>query len=170
MPAMFADLYPVTYERKSDNHHIFDITMSSDEEEHLIVSSFKDLVSVRLANATQATFGQSVGLMGKYSNGALVGRDGTTIFNDDEIDAFGKEWQVRESDPKLFQTDRFPQHPQACVPPKVNQDETQQRRLGESIAQEAAELACEHWGNNKDLCVYDVIAMGDLELAQAGAY
>lgn len=78
------------------------------------------------------------------------------------------------TDPNLFHANRFPRHQQACVPPKpVNKDDfdTQRRLVGESIiAQETAELACEHWGDNKDLCVYDVIAMGDLEVAQAGVY
>lgn len=165
MPATFADQYPVAYERTSEKEHKFVITIG--ETESIIVSSFKDMVSVRLANATEATFAQSVGLMGNYYNGALLGRDGTTVFHDH--DAFGQEWQVRETDPKLFQTSRFPQHPESCVPPGLKQED-KRRRLGESIVEEAAQAACAHWGDNKHLCMYDVMATGDLELAQAGAY
>ena len=46
------------------------------------------------------------------------------------------------------------------------------RRLGESIAEEAAATACGKYydGPEKELCIYDVMASGDLELAQAGAY
>ena len=47
---------------------------------------------------------------------------------------------------------------------------TESRRLGATIAMEAAEKACEHWGELKDQCVYDVLAANDLELAEAGAF
>jgi hypothetical protein len=29
---------------------------------------------------------------------------------------------------------------------------------------------CEHWGEGKDDCVFDVLATGDLEMAVAGSY
>lgn len=47
------------------------------------------------------------------------------------------------------------------------------RRLGESIAESAAEKACAHWGDQKDQCVFDVLAMNDIEVAShpmAGAF
>ena len=44
------------------------------------------------------------------------------------------------------------------------------RRLGSTIAAKAAEEACAHWGDNKDTCVYDVMATGDLEIAQASVF
>jgi hypothetical protein len=45
------------------------------------------------------------------------------------------------------------------------------RRLEESsITQLAAEKACAHWGQGKDDCVFDVLATGDLEMAEAGEY
>lgn len=45
------------------------------------------------------------------------------------------------------------------------------RRLGEALAEEAAATACDHYdGNEKDMCIYDVMASGDLELAQAGVF
>jgi hypothetical protein len=33
-----------------------------------------------------------------------------------------------------------------------------------------AERACEHWGEGKDDCVFDVLATGDLDMAVAGSY
>jgi hypothetical protein len=46
------------------------------------------------------------------------------------------------------------------------------RRLLESssVAQLTAEKACEHWGEGKDDCVFDVLTTGDLEMALVGAY
>jgi hypothetical protein len=46
------------------------------------------------------------------------------------------------------------------------------RRLSETstVDEAAAEKACEHWGEGKDGCVFDVLATGDLEMAVAGSY
>ena len=59
-------------------------------------------------------------------HGKIV-RDGVTFLRD--ADTFSEEWQVLESEDKLFQEIRFPQHPQTCTPavkPTANQ-----RRLRE---------------------------------------
>ena len=44
---------------------------------------------------------------------------------------------------------------------------TGRRRLGETVAKEAAENACAHWGNAKNVCVADVMKTGDLEIADS---
>lgn len=73
-----------------------------------------------------------------------------------------------ESEPSLFLvTDRFPQHPVGCQMPEAT---SVTRRLGSTIAEKAAEEACAHWGENKDSCVYDVMATGDIDLAQASVF
>jgi len=95
----------------------------------------------------------------------MLGRNGT--LHADPI-AFATEWQVLQDEPKLFMINRYPQHPMECVMPDPKK--MKGRRLGESIAIEAAEKACDHWGDQKDQCVYDVIAANDLELAEAGAF
>ena len=64
--------------------------------------------------------------------------------------------------------DREPQFPTKCTMPGPTKES---RRLGESIAEEAAAEACGHYdGAEMDMCIYDVMASGDLELAQAGAF
>ena len=162
--------YPVTYHRLDDKHYVFDIALS--DEEHVVLSTFKDLVNVKLVNATRAHFGTSVGLMGDYANGRMLARDGITVLSDPN--EFGQEWQVHPArDPMLFQNkDGGPQYPEKCILP--NPAEKASRRLGEgSIPHEAAEEACsKHWSDKErqDLCVYDVLAMQDLEVAQAGVY
>ena len=54
-------------------------------------------------------------------------------------------------------------------------EQKRHRRLGEAkITQEEAETACAHLGNKdsaeKAACVFDVLATGDLDIAQAGVY
>jgi hypothetical protein len=45
------------------------------------------------------------------------------------------------------------------------------RRLWESSVDElAAEKACEHWGEGKDACVFDVLVTSDLEMALVGGF
>ena len=100
----------------------------------------------------------------QYGTGAMHGRNGTVISDPNE---FGNEWQVLDTEPMLFQTVRAPQYPAKCIMPSATKTS---RRLGESIAEKVAMKACEHWGDQKDQCVYDVMALGDLEIAEAGAF
>lgn len=78
---------------------------------------------------------------------------------------------VLDTEPKLFQTNRYPQYPVKCTMPAPK--DISSRRLGESIAESTAEKACAHWGDQKDQCVFDVLAMNDIEVAShpmAGAF
>jgi hypothetical protein len=114
-------------------------------------------------------FAESVGLMGDFKMGHMMARDDKTIMTD--ANAFGQEWQVLDSEPKLFQSARFPQHPQKCTMPPPMQAGQLRRRLSDSSVDElAAEKACGHWGEGKDDCVFDVLTTGDLEMAMVGAY
>jgi hypothetical protein len=102
--------------------------------------------------------------------GHMIARDGKTII--DDANAFGQEWQVLDTESSLFQTVRFPQHPSVCTMPTPIQASQLRRRLSAKSngAEVAAEKACEHWGEGKDDCVFDVLATGDLEMAVGGAY
>jgi hypothetical protein len=103
--------------------------------------------------------------------GDMVARDGKAVMND--ANAFGQEWQVLDTEPSLFHTVRLPQHPkQVCTLPTPKQASQLRRRLSEpsSVDHLAAEKACEHWGEGKDDCVFDVLTTGDLEMAVVGAY
>lgn len=160
--------YPIVITEVKKKRHTFVIQVGN--EEKIVLTTFKDLVSVHVEGATTANFGDSVGLMGTFTNGTMLARDGRTVMAED-INAFGQEWQVRSSDPQLFQAVRAPQHPQqTCIVPEPTQIS---RRLGGSIAQEAAEKACAHLDDAEmqDMCVFDVLVMGDLEVAEVhGAY
>lgn len=158
--------FPVTYTSENKKRHQFVVkTGDATNEESIVVRTFKDMVSVTVENATVANFGMSVGLMGNFIDGSLVGRDGTVM---DDHDMLGQDWQILESEPMLFQAPSNKPYG-TCTPPTA----TGRRRLGESIAMEAAEKACSKYDDEKkrDMCIFDVMAMGDLEVAEVhGAF
>lgn len=156
---------PIIYSHPSKHVYLFEVTV--DGEEKIVLKVFKDMVSVKFENADSKRFHGSSGMMGDFETGELLARDGATIISDPN--EFAAEWQVRHDEPMLFQSVSGPQHPQACELPDPTR--TGRRRLGESIALEAAEKACAHWDEDtRDICVHDVIATGDLELASGGSF
>jgi hypothetical protein len=118
-----------------------------------------------------------VGLLGSPTRSALPGRDGTT-----DLTGFwnnlGENWQVTVDEPKLFQDkNRIPQSPVSCVYNEVQKEtaNVRRRRLmdldGPSMTIEAAKQACQNAAENKKgFCVDDVMAIGDLELAEDPFY
>ena len=104
--------------------------------------------------------------MGSYHKGEKLGRYGVTVYDNDR--AFGQEWQVLVAEPKLFHVVEGPQAPQLCKMP--TDADIKRRRLGSSLSEAAAEKACAHVTNEDDRewCVFDVLATGDAEMA--GAY
>lgn len=165
MPAQMGQVHTVTHEEANKKEHRFNIALSSGK--NIVVSTYKDFVNVQIYNATEKQFGTSTGLMGTYQHGTLQGRDGVAVFEDK--DAFGQEWQVRDTGSSLFEHSRAPQYPSKCIMPSAAAVED--RRLGATIAEDAASEACSHLsGGDKDMCVFDGMATRDLDVAQAGAY
>ena len=101
-------------------------------------------------------FQGGLGLIGDWENGSMVARDGKTEVTD--ATEFALEWQVRDTEPMLFQNIRAPQFPQVCTPPKKRMG----GRLGDSHMKEKAEKVCEAWKEDKDDCIFDVMATRDL--------
>jgi len=160
-----AEKYSLTKVAKNENAVAFNIEVS--ENDHIQVKAFKDLVSVRFVGAEEKQFCDVVGIMGNFQNGTRLSRDGLSVVEDDN--AFGQDWMVRPGqDPELFHFS--PTNTHQCLMPSAAKDA--RRRLGESISVEAATKACEKLGvrGAVDACVYDVIATGDLSVAQAGAF
>jgi hypothetical protein len=160
--------FAFSHTQPTEKQHVFEIYMGG--RERLKLKTYKDFVSVLVEQAQGKHFGDSVGLMGDFGGGRMLARDGKTVL--DDPNTFGQEWQVLDTEPTLFQTLRFPQHPMECTKPTPMQTSQLRRRLSESspIAELAAEKACEHWGEGKDDCVFDVLTTGDLEMAVVGAY
>jgi hypothetical protein len=159
--------FQLSHRQVSEKKHVFEITLSPTES--LKIESFKDIVAVKFGDVIPNGFLDSSGLLGDYRTGKMLARDGTTVLTD--INAFGQEWQVRAEEPKLFQTNREPQYPNVCILPDQKQSQTS-RRLGSIIAEELAEKACRQWRGEEDItrCIFDVMATGDLDMAEAGAF
>lgn len=170
-PTTMGDFATVSYTQVSKKKHTFEINLGN--EARIFISSFKEMVSVTADVKALDNFKDCVGLIGSTS-GAMVTRDGTKSLEHDPI-AYGKEWQVRDTEAKLFQNvDHFPQFPEACVLPDSKSAVASHRRLGAAngITDEAAKIACAKWNRQADMeaCMYDIIATGDLEMAQAGNF
>jgi hypothetical protein len=127
------------------------------------ITTFKEFISVAFDDLKD--FEGSDGLLGAYGTGYKVSRDGKTIIND--WNAFGQEWQVLATDPKLFHVDESPQYPEKCLIPSKVKD-VSRRRLNGLVYTEAEE-ACSHvYGVERDDCIFDVLATADVDMA--GAY
>jgi len=124
-----------------------------------------------------------IGLLGNpLAGNRLLGRDRVNDMSKD-WNKYGEEWQVRDTESKLFQEHRAPQYPDVCIY-HVSDDGLSKkthhlrRRLlhgGEDnngkVTREAANAVCGDFvGVNKDNCVYDVMVMGDLEVAEDPCY
>ena len=111
--------------------------------------------------------------MGTF-DGHLLAREGSSMTLSDrkesQVNAYAQTWQVQENEDMLFQSVRQPLAGQQCRLPNETKAE-KQRRLGESLAAETANRACAHLdGAAKENCVFDVLAVGDVDIAKAGVY
>ena len=156
--------FPLSYVQESEKDHTFDIDLGGGD--HIVVKAFKDIVSLQI-DTKGKNGNHGTGMMGEYPSGKMLARDGGVTILDDP-NAFGQEWQVRSTEPNLFQATRYPQYPQVCTLPSPTEES--RRRLGTpAVALEEAEKACAHV-EHVDICVQDVIATGDLDMANAGVY
>lgn len=163
LPITMGGKYVVERVLATEKQHNFVITLDKDNQEQILVNVLKDMINVSVKNASKATFGTSSGLLGSFPEGLTLARDGATVMEDHN--SFGQEWQVMDADPQLFHSTNIHQEaPGVCVPPTTAEG----RRLGEGIDREAAEKACAHHKDHqmKDMCIFDVMAMADLEVAQ----
>ena len=124
-----------------------------------------------------APVGESEGLVSR-PNAAGHRFDMTGNWN-----SYGEEWQVLDTEPNLFQEKRFPQYPEGCVYEstsfKKNKGMLRRRLLLDSVDEAALEIdarkACAKSVGEEDtimsqFCFNDVMATGDLELAEDPFY
>jgi len=121
--------------------------------------------AVVVDGGTSDIFKGSLGLLGDWATGKRFARDGVTEMNDPDATAFALEWQVRDTEPMLFSEARFPQYPTTCTPPAKQLT----NRLGMSKFKKEAEEACAHWKEDKEDCIFDVIATRDISVATEGS-
>lgn len=125
-------------------------------------------VSVKINSWSETYFEGSSGLLGEFPTGAMLSRDGKREIEDPN--EFGQEWQVRDSEPMLFESATAPQYPAKCNLPAAAALQAS-RRLGETVARDAAEKACAHWDKALiEACILDVMTSGDIEMAETGGY
>lgn len=166
--------FPVKgYSKKVHSHkNKFEIDLSSvfgneDGGLKILISSFKEFLKVEFENASEEAFGKSVGLLGEFSTGKTLARDGSTVI--DDFTDLGQEWQVLPADGKLFLESSIPQFPEMCIEPEDPRGE-RRRRLAESkISVKEAEAACASLKDPIDRkdCVYDILATQDIEMVGA---
>ena len=110
-------------------------------------------------------FEGSLGLLGDWTSGRRMARDGLTeLGSEEDATEFALEWQVRDTEPMLFQDARTPQYPTQCLPPAKKTG----NRLGSASMRKDAEKACAHWEDDKEDCIFDVIATRDVLVAEEG--
>jgi len=170
LPLKMAEKYIITKVAKNDHDVLFEI--KDGETEIATLKAFKDLVSVKFGAGFRPDKENVHGILGDRT-GARYSRDHSHII--ENVDEFGQEWQVRPgTDPELFQAKPAVQYPTKCMLKAPGVVEDARRHLGESISVEDATKACKKAGFSlkgaMDACIYDVIAIGDLEAAQSGAF
>jgi len=161
------------YKQVNKKISTFDVVLSPTT--NITISTYKDMVNVRVSGS-KVILGASLGIMGSSLTGDMMSRDGKLMraSSQDAINAYGQEWQVAADEPMRFRTARSPQASEGekCILPGVTAQQSLRRRLeGGSISLEQAKSACAGLsGVRMDACVGDVLALQDLEAAQAGAY
>jgi len=142
-----------------------DTNHNNEKLEEIVFTTWNSFVSVTVKNPTNDHFDGSLGLMGSYPVGAMVARDGNTVF--DDSNEFGQEWQVLSSEPQLFAERGTVGPNDMCSSP--SNAEMRRRLQGSVVTLKEAEIACGSvHRETKDLCIFDVLATHDK--SSSGAY
>jgi hypothetical protein len=154
--------YDIKYQNISEKSKKFVVDLG--DGEGIIFKTWNSFVSVQIENPKHENFVGSVGLMGSFPKGLKIDRTNSIV---EDFNVFGKEWQVLSTEQKLFHNIEDPQHPQKCeIPSSVEM----RRRLAASLVTfDEAEKACVGAdSDNKELCIFDIMATNDL--SSAGVY
>ena len=174
----------------SGKRHEFRVNLGGSEDNHITIKIYEEFVAVYITESVQEqqSFSDSVGLMGHFITGEMLSRDGVTDMSAHPTE-FGKEWRVG-NDEKQEGNDMVLFHDQSnvsgtCTMPdlslmavkqlKLRKDGGNLKENGTFISLESATKKCnEVYPMEKDeamreSCVYDILATGVLELADAGA-
>jgi len=145
----------------NEKSHQFTINLGNNEK--IVIKTWNAMVRVGIENASDKNFGASSGLMGVFITGTKLARDGITKI--DDINDFGREWQVLPTEPKIFHgISDVPVSPIQCIIPNAKD---MRRRLNEfSLTMEEAKVACTHADSvDFDLCVFDVMVSNDKDMS-----
>ncbi len=167
--------------------HIYDLTLSEGGGDDGAFGDDPKSIQIRVNLKTgmlfvdiEGHFNDSIGLMGRAgtTKGFALARDGVTNLAG-EWNSYGEDWQVASHETMLFSDKRAPQHPAGCVyqSEQTNTNTYLRRRLMDGstnaavVTVEVATKACEHFdGRKKEFCIFDVMATGEIELAEDPFY
>lgn len=100
----------------------------------IVLSTWNEYVRVDIQNGTLESFGKSVGMLGDFTTGKTVARDGITELLHDDLE-YGSEWQVLPSDDGiLFHNAIEPQFPNKCIHWRRSGSDSQSNSLRGTIA------------------------------------
>ena len=158
--------FPIKYHKANSKSHSFMIDLSRGHK--IEIRTYKQFVRVNFENPPKELFSNVVGLLGDFTTGKKLARDGVTVLED--VNKYGQEWQVLPSTPQLFHIVSGPQAPlEECILPKKIRSAEKRRRLGaKKVTELEAEAACDMVGvpeSERDACVMDVLAVDDLDIA-----
>eukprot|EP00977_Amphora_coffeiformis_P003345 scaffold620_cov169-Amphora_coffeaeformis.AAC.15 len=109
----------------------------------------------------------AVGLLGRFPDGALVTRSGEVVTI--PFVEFAAEWQVNPDDGILFKESRSPQLPyERCRMPSTPRPSRRMLRFSAGGLYQQALEACrqvDYFAEDIDLCIDDILATGDVGLA-----
>lgn len=171
LPALMSGKYKVAKEDSTVETTEIDGTVSSHTKsffhidlnngENIGITIYKEIISTRV----NAFFLDAEGMLGIHSKDGMVGRDREAVF--DDVNQFGQEWQVNDTERMLFHTIRAPQYPEQCLLPNQAQSSRRLRARNDKGRQLDAEKACADV-QDKDMynfCLDDVMLTGDVGLA-----
>eukprot|EP00977_Amphora_coffeiformis_P028009 scaffold34682_cov243-Amphora_coffeaeformis.AAC.6 len=152
--------FTLNCEPESKKHMILQLN----DQAFISITSYSNFMRVSFTG-TAEEYGNSVGLLGEFSTGNMLGRHGQLIEN---VMEYGFEWQVNEEDKVLFSEVREPQLPyEKCRMPTTSvQARRRLKKMDNSALAEEAQAACNGL-NDFELCVSDILMTGDLGMAQA---
>lgn len=167
--------YKVTMSSKGPHIRSFTIHLGNDGK-IINVKAYDQFIWVSIKKANDEFLAGASGLFGSYGSGHKVGRDGVTLINDPN--AFGQEWQVRDTDPMLFHEAEGPQYPEECKLPErtmIGATENIHRGLrgnteDEYFYESVLKACADADANDIEDCISDVMATKRIELADAYLY
>jgi len=125
---------------------------------HIVFTIWKGYIYVHVS--ARDGFWESTGILGKRGVSGMFSRNNVELF---DSKVYAEEWQVRDYEKKLFMQDRYPQHPQPCIPPP----DRNSRRMPEydaSLRRRASDACSELSRGSRDSCIFDVWATEDFDL------
>jgi len=153
---------PIEAGKNPKFHKYFKVDLHEDSS--ILFKFYKNFLTIAVSGH-ENDFSDSVGLLGDYSTGDMLSREGVVMT---DFDQYGFEWQVNPEDAKLFMDARAPQLPyEQCRMPTAARPARRKLRGADAALFEAAKSACAHVsGSDYDLCADDVMATGDVGLAE----